>query len=332
VTEASVSASGPAVTVAEFTDPTAAGEGFELAALDAVHLQSSPLRVRRVIVRLGDASVAYHSSNVRVRTRTSPQEGLLGCVAFGPQATGTVNGMPVRPELLLAVAPNVQVRFVADAGWESIAFLLRPEYIRAHLSARQRDDEFRLPRGVETLRADAAKVQALFEWGKRLVESAAREPAPFDASAERRAAAQVDLVEALLAALRDAADRGPDRKELARQEQSRLVRIAEDYALAQVGERQYVSDLCRATAVSERSLEYAFKQTLGLSPVAFLTRLRLHRVRDALRGPAQASKTVSTVALDWGFWHFGEFSRAYKDCFGESPSETLRRHRAAPAE
>jgi AraC family transcriptional regulator, ethanolamine operon transcriptional activator len=80
-----------------------------------------------------------------------------------------------------------------------------------------------------------------------------------------------------------------------------------------------VSDLCRATSVRERSLEYAFKQTLGLSPVAFLTRLRLHRVRDALRGPAQASNTVSAVALDWGFWHFGEFSRAYKDCFGESP-------------
>jgi hypothetical protein len=31
------------------------------------------------------------------------------------------------------------------------------------------------------------------------------------------------------------------------------------------------------------------------------------------------------VALDWGFWHFGDFSRAYKDCFGELPSDTLRR-------
>jgi transcriptional regulator GlxA family with amidase domain len=208
---------------------------------------------------------------------------------------------------------------------------VRPEYIRAHLGARQRGDEFRLPRGVETLRADAAKVQALYEWGKRLVDAAALEPAPFEESAERRAATQVDLVEALLAALRDAADRGPDRQELARQEQSRLVRIAEDHALAHVGERLYVSDLCRVTAVGERALEHAFKQTMGLTPVAYLARLRLHRVRDALRSPVPGSRTVSAVALDWGFWHFGDFSRAYKDCFGELPSETLRRGRAEPA-
>jgi hypothetical protein len=40
---------------------------------------------------------------------------------------------------------------------------------------------------------------------------------------------------------------------------------------------------------------------------------------------AQGSTTVSAEALNWGFWHFGEFSRAYKGCFGELPSDTLRR-------
>jgi AraC-like DNA-binding protein len=230
--------------------------------------------------------------------------------------------------LLLAAEPSAQVRFVTNEGWESIAFLLRPDYVAAHLSARQRSEEFRMPRGVETLHADAATVQGLFDWGKRLVDAAAVEPAPFNESADRRAAAQVELVETLLAALRETADRPPDRGELAKQEQSRIVKIAEDYALAHVGERLYVSDLCRVTAVSERALEYAFKQTLGLAPVAYLARLRLHRVRNALQTPARGTQTVSAVALDWGFWHFGEFSRAYKACFGELPSETLRRHRA----
>ncbi len=330
MTETSVP-DGPAVTVVEFTDPTVAGQGFELFAQDAVQLQSSPLRVRRVTVRLGEATVVSQSTNVRMRTRTSAHAGLIAYVTFGPRTTGTVNGLPVRADLLLAAEPNVQARFVADAGWESITFLLRPEYIVAHLSARQRADEFRLPRGVETLQASAAAVQGLFAWGQRLVESAALEPAPFNHSAERRAAAQVELVETLLATLREAAGREPDRKELAQQERSRIVKIAEDHALAHVGERLYVSDLCCATGVGERTLEVAFKQTMGLTPVAYLARLRLHRVRDALRTCTRSVKTVSSIALDWGFWHFGEFSRAYRDCFGELPSETLRRHRTESA-
>lgn len=317
----------PAVSVVEYTDPTLAGQDFELIAQDAVQLQSNPLRVRRVIVRLGDATVAFHSTNLSVRTRTAPHASQLGYVTFGPRVTGTVNGLPVSPGLLLTAAPSAQVRFVTNDGWESITLLLRPEYVAAHLSARQRSEEFRLPRGVETLHADAATVQGLFEWGKRLVDAAVVEPAPFNESADRRAAAQVELVETLLAALREASSHDPDRGELAKQEQSRIVKIAEDYALAHVGERLYVSDLCRVTAVSERALEYAFKQTLGLAPVAYLARLRLHRVRNALQTPVRGANTVAAVALDWGFWHFGEFSRAYKACFGELPSETLRRHR-----
>ena len=90
-----------------------------------------------------------------------------------------------------------------------------------------------------------------------------------------------------------------------------------------------MTDLCRAVGVSERALEYAFKEVMGLTPVAYLTRLRLHRVRQALLAATQRTTTVSAVALDWGFWHFGEFSRAYKDCVGEMPSDTLRRRPSA---
>ena len=108
-----------------------------------------------------------------------------------------------------------------------------------------------------------------------------------------------------------------------RQAQSLIVKTAEDHALSQTGANIYVTDLCQAAGVSERTLEYAFKAVLGLTPVAYLTRLRLHRVRQALQAAAPGSTTISAEALRWGFWHFGEFSRAYRDCFGELPSETL---------
>lgn len=315
----------PAVTVVEISDPAAAGAGFELLDLDAMQLQSAPLRVRRVIVRLESAAVLFHSSNLRVRTRTSVREGLLAYVTFGPQAKGTVNGLPVRPGLMLVAAPESEARFVVDAGWESITFLLPPEDIGAHLAARQRASEFRLPDGVEILQADAENVRRLFSWGKRLVDTAARQPALFNERKNERVAAHVELLETLLATLRVANDFEPDRGDRTRQAHSLTVKTAEDYALAHTDDPLYVSDLCKAAGVSERTLEYAFKEIMGLAPMTYLVRLRLHRVREALLEGSQGSTTVSAEALKWGFWHFGEFSRAYRECFGELPSDTLRR-------
>jgi AraC-like DNA-binding protein len=322
----------PAVSVVVISDPTVAKHGYELVSQDAVQLQSNPLLVRRVIVRLGDANVVRHSVNSRVRARTTTQNGLLGYLTFDPKSTGTVNGLPVRPDLLLAVAPDAEINLVTEPGWNTIGFLLRPDCIAAHLSARQRADEFSMPCGVETLRADATIVQGLFAWGMRLVDAAVADPGLFNDSADHRAAAQVELVEMLLATLRDASGRELDRKELAKQAQSRIVKTAEEYALAHVDQRLYVSDLCRAAAVSERTLEYAFKEIFGLTPMVYLARLRLHRVRDALLSAADDAATVSSVALAWGFWHFGEFAQAYKACFGELPSETLRGTRTTRAE
>jgi AraC family transcriptional regulator, ethanolamine operon transcriptional activator len=315
----------PAVTVVEIDDPTQAGAGIELLDLDAVQLQSTPLRVRRIVVRLDGGTVVYNSTNARVRTHTSVLDGLLAYVAFGPQAHGLANGLTVRPGLMLAVEPGTEASFVADAGYESIIFLLRAQDIREHLVARGRDGEFVLPSGVEPLQLSADKVCVLYDWGKRLVDIAAREPSIFDVGRAERLAAQVELLETLLATLRGASDFEPTRSDRTRQAHSLIVRAAEDYALSRVDEQLHVTDLCRAAGVSERTLEYAFKEVMGLTPMNYLVRLRLHRVREALLAATHGTSTVSAEALKWGFWHFGEFSRAYKTCFGELPSDTLRR-------
>jgi AraC-like DNA-binding protein len=321
----STAARQTAVTVVDVSDPTAANAGIELLDFDAVQLQSMPLRVRRVIVRLDSAAVVFHSTNLRVRTRTSVRKGFLGYVTFGPHAHGTVNGLPVRPGVMLAAEPETETTFVADGGWESITFLLPPQDIRAHLTARQRESEFHLPAGIEPLRVEAERVRGLFEWGKRLIDTALHQPALFDEQAKERVAAQDELLETLLATLRVADDFESTRSDRTRQAQGLIVKAAEDYAMAQSSDRLYVTDLCKVAAVSERTLEYAFKEIMGLTPMTYLTRLRLHRVRQALLAANPGTTTVSVEALNWGFWHFGEFSRAYKDCFGELPSETLRR-------
>jgi AraC family transcriptional regulator, ethanolamine operon transcriptional activator len=315
----------PAVTVEDIDEPTMAGAGIDLLDLDAVQLQSMPFRVRRVIVRLDACTVVYHSTNTRVRSRTSVLEGRLAYVTFGPRAQGTVNGLPIVPGAMLAVEPATEGRFVVDAGYEGVAFLVHAQDIKDHLVARGREGDFRMPRGVEVLQVDAEKVRAFYGSGRQLVDVAAREPCRFDEGSKERAAVQAELLETLLATLDTASGFEPTCSERTRQSHSRVVRAAEDHALSRIDAPVQITDLCRAAGVSERALQYAFKEVIGLSPRDYLVRLRLHRVRQALLAASLRTSTVSVEALKWGFWHFGEFSRAYKDCFGELPSQTLRR-------
>jgi AraC-like DNA-binding protein len=320
----------PEVKVLDISDMTAANAGMDLIEQDGMPLQTTALRARRVIVRLKSATVVYHSTNLRVRTRSRVHSGLLAYVTFGPSSTGTVEGLQVRPGMMVVAEPEPEAGFIVDPGYESVALLVPPEDVREHLHARQREGEFRWPRGVEVLRADPLAARAFFRSGKRLAVAASRNPALFDEGRIERDAAQAKLLEALLRAMRSTDALEPVGKERTRQAYSQIVTIAEDHLLARGGERVQLSDLCRAADVSERTLECAFKEVTGLAPVAYLKRLRLHRVRAALLSAEPSSTQVSVEALKWGFWHFGEFSRAYKQCFGELPSDTLRREYDLP--
>ena len=313
------------VTVVDIDDPTNGNAGVEFMDLDALQLQSQPMHVRRVVVRLESAAVINQSTTLRIRARTSIREGLIGYLIFGPRASGTVNGFVTRPDLMLAAAPGNDNLLVTGGDWESITLLVPPGDMRAHLTARGRECEFHLPTGTEPLQVDADRVRVLFNWVKRLVETAEQRPSLFDVPTKERIAAQHELLEMLLSTLRVAGDLESTRSDRTRQAHSQIVQVAEEYCLAHTDERVHVTDLCKAASVSERTLEYAFKEIAGLTPMAYLVRLRLHRVRQALLGADPDSTTVSVEALNWGFWHFGEFSRAYKECFGELPSETLRR-------
>ena len=86
-----------------------------------------------------------------------------------------------------------------------------------------------------------------------------------------------------------------------------------------------IAELCDACEVPRRTLNRAFQNALGMGPATYLRRLRLNRARRALQEEGPASSTVTSVALDLGFWHLGRFAEQYNELFGESPHETLDR-------
>jgi AraC-like DNA-binding protein len=87
----------------------------------------------------------------------------------------------------------------------------------------------------------------------------------------------------------------------------------------------YLTEICAAIGVAERTLRVACEEHLGMGPIRYLSLRRMHLVRRALLRAEPLRATVTRVATDHGFWELGRFSVAYRTLFGESPSESLRK-------
>ncbi len=88
-------------------------------------------------------------------------------------------------------------------------------------------------------------------------------------------------------------------------------------------ERIGVPQLAEATGVSQRTLEYAFREGMGVTPLQFLQRSRLSCAHRDLRLAEPGSTTVTEVAMQWGFRELGRFAVEHRRMFGASPSQTL---------
>ena len=84
-------------------------------------------------------------------------------------------------------------------------------------------------------------------------------------------------------------------------------------------------ELARRVGVSQRTLEYGFRDYLALTPQRYA---RVHRLNGAYRDLAHTDKlrSVKAVATSWGFSAHGRFALEYRQLFGESPRQTLAKH------
>jgi AraC-like DNA-binding protein len=103
-----------------------------------------------------------------------------------------------------------------------------------------------------------------------------------------------------------------------------MVRL-EEFLEANPDRPLYLTEICAALGVAERTLRHACEEHLGMGPIRFLTLRRMHLVRQALLRAAPSKATVTSIVTDHGFWELGRFSVAYRALFGETPMMTLRR-------
>ena len=90
--------------------------------------------------------------------------------------------------------------------------------------------------------------------------------------------------------------------------------------------RIFVVDLAAVAKVSGRTLRKIFMDYFGISPVRYLMIYKMHAARKILKESHPLNSTVSNIASQFGFKHFGRFASSYRNLFGERPLDTLNNH------
>ncbi|ALU90077.1 AraC family transcription regulator protein [Herbaspirillum rubrisubalbicans M1] len=121
-----------------------------------------------------------------------------------------------------------------------------------------------------------------------------------------------------------------------RQRRERIVQNAIDYMRLHAGEEIGILDVCRATHVSRRTLQYCFEERLDISPLQYLKALRLNAAHREIKRRTDQDRshdrqaTIGNLAALCGFNHPSRFASEYKKMFGVLPSETVLKAVAEP--
>ncbi len=102
----------------------------------------------------------------------------------------------------------------------------------------------------------------------------------------------------------------------------RHIRAAVEFIHAHARHGISVDDIASAACASVRTLQAGFSTFRGTTPMSYLRQVRLEGVRAELQQASDVS--IAEVAGRWRFAHLGLFAKAYREAFGELPSQTRR--------
>ena len=109
------------------------------------------------------------------------------------------------------------------------------------------------------------------------------------------------------------------------EDSDRDLEIVEAYIFSHLGEQITLADLVTASDTSVSTLLRTFRIHRGITPMKYIKQMRLECAQRTLLAAEPGTTTVTTVAMDHGFYQLGRFSADYRRVFGELPSETLGR-------
>ncbi|MCY1399045.1 Transcriptional activator FeaR [compost metagenome] len=298
---------------------------------DAEALLNSHLEERRISVRTpGTLDIAFTLETLpqlklfgahwgrEVRVNSRPLNSWHGILPIEGGISSHPGGLQAGPGDLLVFTPGHEVDVIWHEGAKAIVIALDAPLLVDHLERHYQLNEPRL--SPQTLLFERNH-PALHSLGSllRLVDSEAGNPSGLLATSACQSHVQHLFCENLLQLI-------PGLQ--AAQQRSLLpgsVKRAVDYIHAHLEQPIEINHLASISGASRRSLEQAFRNSLGTSPVRYIQSCRLRAIRDILLRHRPGEVQLSQLAFLWGFAQPSHFTAAYKQAFGELPSQTLAR-------
>jgi AraC family ethanolamine operon transcriptional activator len=249
----------------------------------------------------------------------SPTNTFAFSMPLGSSARSTYWGSTVDASSMPAMLPG-GLDVVLEPAHEQLVVLIDLSLMHSHLPADVMKG-LELAAAEHVLRANREDLGSLRGWFSGLIETANQTPGILQHAAVLRSVAEDAL--RLLERTVSRSLRPPSRPPYSLRQKG--LRRALEYLRQASLENQSIPEISRAAGVSQRTLEYAFRDVFGLTPLEFLKLRRLHATRRDLlcAGPKQA--TVMAIAYRHGFYHPSRFAMNYRRLFGEQPSVTLAR-------
>lgn len=313
-------------TVFDSTDPERTEEFCRSAYGNASKFSGDPahFRFRASLHTLGPIKLTTIEQTVTIETRADPLPLYLGVVRihqglrtdhtnderFGPGDIG-INSKPGQQHMHIR---NDSTRYSAA---------LIPMRTLASAAHNRPDDELG-PFSLESLRpADPVAARQWLRTIHYITENLRSDPEALAQPLLAGAATRL-LAASLLSAFPNSWTTEPrhhDRTDATPTTLTRAIAFIETNADRDIA----LVDIARASYVTVRAVQLAFRRHLDTTPMAYLRRVRLDRAHQQLRATDPHDRTTITeIAARWGFADHSRFTALYRRTYGQLPSQTLR--------
>jgi len=270
--------------------------------------------------------VAHWKSVQSMWNASAIPQGFVVLVITRAKLPAIWNGSHFPPNLMAILRPGIEHWDVLPAGWDAYEIMIAEELIHRTelfppdcLGGQSMVTRAFLPLAEPVTGRFLQGMDAFFLQGRGTSRS------PLAAVQESR------FFEFIIHGLMQVVDAGLQARgsfKLRTTRRPDIVKKAKDFVCSHLDESISTDDVAQALGVSNRVLDYAFRDSLGASPYQYILTEKLHAVRRLLKS---SDVSVTEACVAHGFNTPSRFTRHYKRLFAELPSATryAGRNRAA---